>query len=147
VIYSNWFTIANWADSSFFLLGNAFRGIQNVTSLTQPIIDNGVILTYLRQTSINSTGPVLLPFTCFGCGAPGNPLIIGSMAQPGKIIFYNKFFDGTTGFAIAADLRYILVPGGVLGGRMANGSGPGYTANQLKAMSYHDVCKLLSISE
>ena len=93
--------------------GTVKRGIQNVTSLTQAIIDNGAILTYLRQTGNGASGPNLLPWFCVSCGNPGNPLVVGALPQPGKIIFYNSFLDGTTGQVInAADLRYILIPGG-----------------------------------
>lgn len=148
VIYSSWFTIADWADTTLLLSGAVTRGIRNVSSLTQVIIDNGVILTYLRQAGTNTSGPNLLPFNCVACGVLGNPLVIGALPQPAKIIFYNSFFNGSLGIAItAAELRYILVPGGVVGGRFTSGPAAGYTVAQVKAMSYAQVSSIFNIPQ
>lgn len=148
VIYSSWFTIADWADTTLTLSGAVKRGIRNVTSLTQTIIDNGVILTYLRQAGSNTSGPNLLPFNCVACGLLGNPLVIGALPQPAKIIFYNAFFDGTPGLVInAAELRYILIPGGVVGGRFTSGPAAGYTVAQVRAMSYAQVSSIFNIPQ
>ncbi len=150
VIYSSWFTItlANWADTTMLLTGTVTRGIRNTTSLTQTIIDNGVILNYLRQTGNNTSGPNLLPFNCVACGTLGNPLVIAALPQPGKIIFYNAFFNGTPGITLDnTELRYILIPGGVVGGRFTSGPAAGYTVAQVKAMSYAQVSSIFKIPQ
>lgn len=150
VIYSSWFTItlANWADTTMLLTGTVTRGIRNVTSLTQTIIDNGVILNYLRQTGNNTSGPNLLPFNCVACGTLGNPLVIAALPQPGKIIFYNAFFNGTPGITLEnTELRYILIPGGVVGGRFTSGPAAGYTVAQVRAMSYAQVSSIFNIPQ
>jgi Collagen triple helix repeat (20 copies) len=150
VIYSNWFTFTagEWADSNMTNIGLAKRAIRNVTSVTQAVIDNGVVLTYLLGPS-STQGPYLLPFVCTGCSLPYP--IFGSIPQPGKIIFYNIRIDGTPGIVPNGSFRYIVIPGGVLGGRSAEKSaeinGRVYTESQLKAMSYAQVCSLLRIAQ
>ena len=48
-------------------------------------------------------------------------------------------------------MRYIIIPGGVGGGRMAEKAaqinGQVYTESQLKAMSYAQICSLLRIAQ
>jgi hypothetical protein len=58
-----------------------------------------------------------------------------------------NFYTG--GISTAHQFRYVIIPGGVAGGRIANGQQTyfGYTSSQLKVMSYHDVCTLLNIPE
>ena len=56
-------------------------------------------------------------------------------------------------FGAGTQFRYVLIPGGVAGGRSVNSEkisqikGQSYTETQLKGMSYTEVCKLLAIAQ
>ena len=73
---------------------------------------------------------------------------MGYLPVVGKVIIHYGKLDGTnpgfvwnTGYA----WRYILIPGSVLGGRTAGIGGTNYTADQVRAMSYEEVCRLFNV--
>jgi hypothetical protein len=47
--------------------------------------------------------------------------------------------------ATGAQYRYVIIPGGVAGGKTTGLGGTNYTAEQLKKMPYAQVCKLFNI--
>jgi hypothetical protein len=47
--------------------------------------------------------------------------------------------------SLANQFRYVIIPGGVAGGRSATVGGTNFTETQLRAMSYHQVCRLFNI--
>ncbi|MGB3004860.1 MAG: hypothetical protein WBC06_00005, partial [Chitinophagaceae bacterium] len=110
-------------------------------------------------------GPYLLPYTSDAGGATNQ---IEAIYNVQKILITRKTFGscrfsagdpGTAPVLInlpqSLEYRYVLIPGVVAGGRNVNGSEPtitsgpaaGYTASQLKAMSYQQVCSLLNIPQ
>ncbi|HMU45303.1 MAG TPA: hypothetical protein PKC72_02995 [Chitinophagaceae bacterium] len=154
VIYSTWatFTAGDWADSSMSNLGTAKRAIRTAPGLVQAIVDNGVVLTYTRNPGFPGVGPYMLPFTVLS-SVPN--IVIGYIPVTGKVIFYNQRTDNSGGIVLntAYEFRYILIPGGVAGGRSANSgetvvdiNGQVYTESQLKHMPYNQVCSLLKIT-
>lgn len=112
--------------------------------LTQAIITQGAILVYFMYAG-SSVFP--LPYTSY---AGGKANTLNFIPMPG-IIFITRFtFDNSASIAFGAlSFRYILIPGGVADGRMAQGgvAGTGYTIDQLRQMSYAQVCSLLKIPE
>lgn len=146
VIYSSWFSIAatDWVDSSMVNLGTVKRAYKAAPGITQAIVDNGVVLSYLALTSAAGVGPYLLPFTI-----PSNPdaLIIGYIPTVGRVVYYNVFANATTGVALnpSYSFRYVIIPGGVAGGRSATVANTGYTIDQIRAMPYEQVARIFNI--
>jgi hypothetical protein len=153
VIYSSWlqFTVPDWADTTMVNIGQASRFIRSAPGITTSILNNGVVISYLGVITGGNvtTGPYQFPFLCTSCSP--SMIIFQTLPQVGKIIYYATNSTGTlTGFSDGGySIRYVIIPGGIAGARIANGQQTyyGYTAAQLKAMSYHDVCKLLGIPE
>jgi hypothetical protein len=124
------------------------RAIRPVTSLTQAVFDNETILAYLRFTSPN-TNVNLLPTIQYY----NNPQTFEShntIFNVGKLIytFQNVINGGIINYAPTANqYRYIIIPGGVLGGRLVNGEATynGYTVQQLQNMSYEVVANIFNI--
>lgn len=142
VIYSDWFTPTAWTGS-----GTQFSTfVKAAPGITEAIRTSGTILAYaqfvsdgtnirpLPATTINgafithwnffSNAVGSLTFSCFGEN--------GSVMTPSTA---NKF-------------RYVIVPGGISGGRFiqsANSGNVHYTEQQLKAMSYEELIQKLQI--
>lgn len=154
VIYSAWINEGPWGDTTMASIavpaGNAKRMIVTAPSLSQGILDQGVILTYYRWT-LSNNNPVALPsiFT------NGTPVEVNFRSSLNKIIYFfwiptnPSAAIGFGSLGAGAQVRYILIPGGVGGGRgkMVQISGTTYTENELKSMSYAQVCSLLHISQ
>jgi hypothetical protein len=76
------------------------------------------------------------------------PLHFGYVTEPGKMIYYYGNLDGTATtlvFNTNYQFRYVLIPGGVAGGKMMSGAAMGYSVSELKAMSYEDLIKKFNI--
>lgn len=142
IIYSDWFSPTAWTGT-----GTQFSNfVKAAPGITDAIRTNGTILAFaqfvsdgtnirpLPATTINgaflthwsffSNAVGSLTFTCFGEN--------GSVMTPSTS---NKY-------------RYIIIPGGVLGGRMmpdATGNGIGYSDQELKAMTYEQLITKLNI--
>lgn len=142
VIYSAWIADPDgttWADSTIFITQNIRRRNITAPGVTQAIIDNGVVLAFTRVTP-TTTSVYPIPHNFFHPTIAGT-LTLGMLTSPGRIVFYMG--NLTTGvrppFGFwGGDFRYVIIPGGVLGGR-------GISADQLRAMSYSDICQRYSI--
>jgi hypothetical protein len=158
VIYSAWLTdvSTDWVDTSMALYGTLVRR-RNVVApgVTQAIIDQGVVLGYARGTAIGANNaPIPLPFNFFFSSVSQQFSILPAL---GRVIFLlNNPATGVavpTGLFWGGSIRYVIIPGGVAGGRGANGEkvadikGQLYTESQLKNMSYAQVCNLLNIQQ
>jgi len=155
VIYSSWINEGPWADTSMVSLevvsgGKASRMIVAAPSLSSAVLDQGVVLSYIK-TSLSPGSPILLPYYI---GGNSGLIEIGSRPQIQKIIYYWYFptspgTQATGALGASTQFRYVIIPGAVSGGRMANGQTTYYgrTETELKSMSYHDVCTLFSIPE
>lgn len=147
VIYSSWFSFvaADWADSTMANFGNAKRANRLAPGITQAILDNGVVLAYAKHGTIAGVGPYLFPFVI-----PGNPaIIVGHLPVVGRLIYYNQRMDATTGVVVntAYQFRYVIIPGGVAGGRLMSGPAKGRTIDELKSMSYSAVASMFNIPD
>jgi len=157
VIYSSWaFTGQNSAtpDTSLLGEGTVNVGYRTAPGITQAILDNGVVLSYASNSGTTPTAIYTMPWIRVNPFVANQTIKYGFMPVVGKIIYYTS--NLTTGLnsglgSVSTTLytRYVIIPGGVAGGRMASGEQTyfGHTADELKAMSYHDVCSLLSIPE
>lgn len=126
VIYSGWTTLAMTksingpGDTSYFQTINA-------PSITQDILDKGIILTYLAFVDNSGTTNVA-----------NASVYIDEVYYPGKIDL-SSFFDYS-----GLKYRYVIIAG-TLQGRSASGTST-YSKEQLKSMSYEEVMKLLKLS-
>jgi hypothetical protein len=161
VIYSAWVTSPyNSRDTTIDGTCLRIRHI-DAPSLSATILNQGVMITYFR---VGSIGPYQLPYTSDAGGATNTINCIYNLQK----IFVYRHTLGSCRFTAAdpgtapvlvnlpqsLEYRYILIPGAVGGGRMAGSeptisSGPaaGYTAAQLKDMSYQQLCTLLKIPQ
>ena len=157
VIYSSWATVTSSttapflpvADSSFSDYGTCKRWLRTAPSLTQAILDNGLVLNYWRvgappATVIYSTMPYQFPVGAQTYYLGALPTVTNGVF---KIIYFTSIFGTNTGWTPngAAECRYVIIPGVVGGGRLAGVGGTNYTPDQVKAMSYEQVCQTFNI--
>jgi hypothetical protein len=131
VIYSAWSLPTFTASSTFFVAQPAAPGI------TQAIMDRGVVLAYMSNgtgTATSGFNVWTLPYT-----RPGDATLIYHQYVVGTIVYIAS--ANLTGF----QFRYVIIPGGVAGGRTTGVGGTNYTVEQLKAMSYQEVVSLFHI--
>lgn len=150
VIYSSWFSPATWnLETNFGIVERTYT--MSTASLTQAIIDNGVVLVYMKFVGFS---PAINQLPVYIADQDRSYLF---RAQSGSIKgVYYLLANRTTDPGIIPSgnqIRYILIPGGVAGGRGVNSEkiaqikGQSYTETQLKGMSYTEVCKLLAIAQ
>jgi hypothetical protein len=156
VIYSAWINeVVPWGDTTMGSLNgaNAKRNIIQAPSLTAGVLTSGAVLVYGRLNSTTASDPLPLPWSL--------PVSTTSYIETGfrpalsKIVAYFYFPTnalGTITFTSinlgAFQFRYVLIPGGVAGGKTTSAAGvggTGYTEAELKAMPYEKVCRLLNI--
>lgn len=146
VIYSAWapFVASDWADSTMTNLGTVKRANRSAPGLSQSILDNGIVLAFARFPGGGGVGPYLLPFVILSSQPP---ILLAHLPTAGRVIFYTQRVDNTGGIVVNTnyEFRYILIPGGVSGGRMVSGTGAGYTVEQLKVMPYDQLIKKYNI--
>jgi hypothetical protein len=122
VIYSAW-TMVTFTGSS-----TSWSATLTAPGITQAILDQGAVLVYLK------TGTQVYPMNYSGSGG-----FINYYVTVGQIVFAASF-NGTYQY------RYVIIPGGVSGSRVANGSSA-FTLEELKAMPYERVKALYNIQD
>ena len=152
VIYSAWINEGPYADSLMASVAipaaNVRRMIVTAPSLSSAILDQGLVISYTRNTLSPGT-PILLPWTI---NLAGTLFQIDSRPTLQKIIyyFYNLNNPGTNpggSLGASTQFRYIIIPGAVPGGRSTGLGGTNYSAAELKAMSYAQICALFNIPQ
>jgi hypothetical protein len=135
VIYSAWTSIlgTDWtgsgtADQSFIL---------PAPGITLPILNNGVVLVYATYNGIYRP----LPFNDISTGAP---IIFDYWATVGNLNI-RCYRVGSPFTLITVQVRYVIIPGGVAGGRSAGIGGTNYTEAQLRAMTYEQAATALKL--
>jgi hypothetical protein len=146
VIYSPWFTLTGWHDSTMTDQGLCKVDYRDAPGVTATVISNGVVLSY-SAPSAASTWANPLPWLVTSV----NPnIIVGYRPSVGRMVYYNAQVNSAAGGLVLTATyvyRYVIIPGGVAGGRSANGEElyKGYTASQLRSMSYAEVCRTFKI--
>jgi hypothetical protein len=139
VIYSPWFlTGSGWDTLTYASNYGAYATYDKAASgITQAIIDNGVVLAYMKGDPTTGLADEVfpLPYTV-GVGYGFTDLWDFVLNAAGNIRFLYKS-DYPWDIATLGDIsfRYIIIPGGVAGGRMLD----------LRRMTYEEVCKLYNI--
>lgn len=146
VIYSNWFDIGtNQRDTVLF--GARYKYVSYpVTSITSGVMANGVILVYMRSFGFPTEAHLLSWLE------PASGFLIEAAPVTGKLnvrwfqVNNPSVAPTTIPAGIGNELRWIVIPGSVLGGRPGSGiGGTGYTEAQLRNMSFQQVSQLLRI--
>ncbi len=157
VIYSSWLTVGNSlpqptpvADSTFTDYGTCKRWYRAAPSLTAAVLDNGLVLSYWRvNTVIYSTIPYTFPVgaSTYYLGAIPQATAAPGLTTGGRIIYFTSIFGAGAGWNpnSGAETRYVIIPGVVPGGRATGLGGTNYSADQIKAMSYEEVCRIFKI--
>jgi collagen triple helix repeat protein len=157
VIYSGWiaspttFSVAGWFDTSITTIGTVSRANFPAPSLTQAILDQGLTMVYHTFAAppappTGGTNAQALPYNV-GIGG-GNFVEVNYRPAVGRIIvFLHNVLPGTGGFGFLGGhyFRYIIIPGGVAGGRMISGPAAGITLSELQQMSYEQVIRRFNI--
>ncbi len=133
VYYSEWFSPAAWSGGSgeWFFAASA-------PDLTQDIVESGVVLAYVWLAGDIYNATTVRPLPAYAVGANWGFLI----HQYGSIEFETDMFAPP---ATSHKFRFIAIPGTI----PALKSGlPGYKSKEeLKSMSYKEICKLYNIPE
>jgi hypothetical protein len=142
VMYSDWFTPSTYTLSTVFGMKN-LDYTKAAPGITQRVLDSGLVLTYGKLTGYNTaiwpTGqvaalPILLTYSQGGTQTD----TWSAYTTPGNLRI--NFVNNTNYYSSLAtthSFRYIIVPGGVYGGRQMD----------LRSMSYEQVCDYLSIPQ
>jgi hypothetical protein len=148
VIYSSWVTVTNadWTVNS----PNSWSYSRTAPGVTTSVINQGVVLVYLRY----SAAVHLLPFNDIPNNG-GGAITVDYLIPPagGSILHRLYRTSSPLGSIVDVEFRYVIIPGGVAGGRGANSekiaeiNGQTYTESQLQAMTYQQVCALLNIRQ
>lgn len=134
VIYSDWLstTAGEWKDTTLTNFTRSQRVFKTASALTQPVLDSGVVMVYLRD-AFNTTYSLPLTYNV----SPSR--VHNFIPMVGKFLFFEYATDGSGGFVVLTNkYRYIIIPGGVkTGGRLKN----------WQSMNYKEVCLALGIPE
>ncbi len=142
VIYSTWTDASlTWTDTTIATVQQRVAEV-NATSVTEEIIERGVVLAFSRTTdgTVHSM-PTMLH------SENGTDIFRFSL-KVGVVTFAHSKLRNTGFVAPAAQdirFRYVIIPGGTANTRIASGAAAGYTAAQLQAMSYDQVVALFRI--
>lgn len=154
VIYSGWLATpttagpAGWFDTTITTIGLVTRANFLAPSMTQAVLDQGATFVYHTSTATPpATGTANVQPLPFTVNSAGTLLEINYRPAVGRVIVFLKNLTNTTSFGLLAGnyFRYVIVPGGVSGGRMISGPALGYSIDELRAMSYEQIIKKFNI--
>jgi hypothetical protein len=110
--------------------------------VTSSILTSGVVLAYHQPTGTTYDDP--LPKIISSV----NPnVIIDFRPNVGQVIFFNTQLNTAApiGFSVSGSFRYVIIPGGVAGGRVNTANGHSYTIDELRGMTYAQIVQLFNI--
>jgi hypothetical protein len=152
VTYSPWFLTgaAGWSAANAAPYGAQFSFDRASTVITQTIMDQGLVLGFIKgepNTPTLATQTFSLPYSVGnGFGFLDQYELV--LNAPGNVRFLYKSDAPWAAADLAViSFRYVVIPGSVAGGRGVNSitTYEGYTAEELKGMSYSQVTKLFGI--
>ncbi len=161
MIYSSWLLTGtgNWTATGVAPYSANYLYNRSAPGVTQSIMDQGVVLSYMKGLFGLGAGEVVpLPYTRYAqSGTNYIDQYSFILNAPGNIRYLYTSGNNLAPIAISnlepISTRYVIIPGGVAGGRGVNSekiaeiNGQTYTESQLKSMSYQRVCALLNISQ
>jgi hypothetical protein len=143
VLYSPWFLTGNGWDTTGASSYGAFALFDKATpQITQPVIDSGVVLAYMKGDPTTGLGNEVFPLPySVGVGYGFTDIWDFVLNSPGNIRFlYKSDNPWTTAELATIYFRYIIIPGGVpavQGGRRLDP----------RKMTYEEVCQAYGIPE
>ena len=150
VIYSVWFSPTAWLGSPGGQPDLDRYFDRAAPGVTTSIIDNGVVLGYCKLVGAPA---IVQPLPATTTSGTTTVIWNFSILTTGTLRYYVDFIDNAFAFnpALTNQFRYVIIPGGVAGGRTAEKAaeinGHVYTESDLKAMSYEQICNLLRIPQ
>lgn len=161
VIYSAWLLtgVGNWTATGVAPYSANYLHNRPAPGITASIIDQGVVLSYMKGLfGLVATDVVPLPYTRFAqSGTAYIDHYSFVLNAPGNIRYLYSSGNLLAPIAISnlepISTRYIIIPGGVAGGRGGSTEktvdirGQLYTESNLKSMSYSQICSLLNIAQ
>src|SRR6185503_18201271 len=154
VIYSGWlpspagFSVAGWFDTTMSPVGLVSRANFPAPSMTQAILDGGLTMVYHTFSSpAPPTGGANAQTLPYQTSVGVQIIQVNYRPAVGRIIVFIKNLSTTTSYGLLGGhyFRYIIVPGTIAGGRMANGPAAGYTVEQLQSLPYEEVLRKFNI--
>ncbi|HMG67662.1 MAG TPA: hypothetical protein VK588_08250 [Chitinophagaceae bacterium] len=140
VIYSPWFlTGSGWDTTGAITYGAAAFFNKAAAGVTQTVIDNGIVMAFMKgDPTTGLTNDVFpLPYSV-GVGFGFTDLWDFDLNAPGNILFlYKSDFPWTPTELGAISFRYVIIPGGVAGGRMLDP----------RKMTYAELCQAYGIPQ
>ena len=154
VIYSAWIAApsttgaAGWFDTTITTIGAVTRANLLAPSLSQTVLDQGMTLMYHTSAAAPpATGTANVQPLPFSINVSGIIAELNYRPAVGRVIVFIKALSTTASISMTAGnyFRYVIVPGGVAGGRMTSGPAAGYSMEELKAMTYEQIVKKFNI--
>jgi hypothetical protein len=154
VIYSTWLAApsttgaAGWFDTTITTIGAVSRANFAAPSMTQTVLDQGMTLVYhTTSATAPATGTANVQALPFTINVGGVIQEVNYRPAVSRVIVFLKNLSGASSLSMSTGnyFRYVIIPGGVAGGRMTSGQAAGYTMEQLKAMPYEEVIKKFNI--
>lgn len=155
VVYSSWIAtpttfggVTGWADSAITTIGTVSRANIAAPAITQIILNQGLVVVYHTFSATpaglaTTANAQSLPFT-----TNAGTVLFEANFRPaiGRVIFFIKTFSGAGSFGLTTGhyIRYIVIPG-LVAGRFTSGPASGYSAEQIKNMSYDQVLALFKV--
>jgi hypothetical protein len=143
VIYSAWFTTTSWAKTSILGIDN-FDFNKAAAGITTDILDKGVILVYGKLNGYSAdlglfNNPVQLPYNVVYKQVILNTDTWSFVATAGnlKLRFISDQNLYPVGPLTTYQFRYVIIPGGVSGGRLQS----------LKGMSYAEIKTMYNLPD
>jgi hypothetical protein len=126
------------------LSGSSYSFDRAAPGVTAAIITSGVVLSYTQLTGDGTTTRPLPATTISGANA-----IIWNYVIPAAGTIRYTVIDPGAALAPSPSLlnqfRYVIIPGGVAGGKTTGIGGTNYSEQEIRSMSYAQVCKLFNI--
>ncbi len=134
VYYSEWFSPSAWLGTSGDWYFDA-----TAPDLTEDIVENGVILAYVWLADDLYEGTSVRPLPAYAVGSNWSFLIY----EYGSI----EFTSDMSSMPLTSDnkFRFIAIPGTTVALKSASLNNK--SKEELRSMSYQDVCKLFNIHE
>lgn len=134
VYYSEWFSPTIWSGGS----GDWYFAA-NAPDLTQDVVENGVVLGYAWLAGDLYDGTTVRPLPAHAVGANWGFLI----HQYGSIEFTSDMFAMPV--TAGNKFRFVAIPGTTPA--LKSGATGQRSAEQLKSLSYKEICRMFNIPE
>ncbi|GAC1418330.1 MAG: hypothetical protein NVS1B13_07500 [Flavisolibacter sp.] len=142
MIYSGWFPASKWVRALDSVADYTFD--KSAPTISTSIINNGVIMAYMKLVA-DSGAIRQLPATIITSNFFAHH---GYLIPPGggKLRFTFNNYGGTNLPDTATQYRYLIIPGGLVGGRILL-HGSLYTSQQLGGMDYSEIKQIFHLPE